>query len=176
MPRTLSGLRIARSFVSPTGAANEVEREIDFQLGADDGIRILWVLGYGVLHDDSPAASDTVPVFGVGAQTLHLETATTEDLPLVTGEDTDDIDTEIFYVQHFAQVIQVPATAGGGGGALLVTPSGIVDYPKGILSPRNIVHKGRTSVADQDLEAGLLIGFEYVRFSNAELGVLLARR
>ena len=176
MPRIVSGQRIARSFLSPTGAANEVTQELDFQLGARDGIRINAVLGYGHFHDDSPATSDTVPAQSTATQTLHLETGATEDLPDVAAEDGFDIDTEIFYAQMYGQVIQVPATAGGGGGALTVTPNGLVTFPIPIDSPRNIIHKAVTVGADQDLEAGVLIYYHFVEFSTSELGVILARR
>ena len=176
MPRVISGQRIARSFVSPTGAANEVEREVDFQLAADQGVEIAAVLGYLSFHDDTPAASDTVPASTVAHQTLHLETSATEDLDDAAGEDATVIDTELFYVQFAQFTFQIPATAGGGGGGLTVTPSGLVVFPDPIVSPRNITHKGTTVTADTDLEAGVLIYYRYLQFSNAELGVLLARR
>lgn len=176
MPRTISGQRIARSMVSPTGAANEVARVLDFQLAADQGIQIDAVLGYGFIHDDSPAASDTVPAAIRGAQTLHLEEGATEDIDFAAGDDDDEIDTEIFFVQSFTEVFQIPATAGGGGGAVSITPSGLVTFPEPIVSPRNITHKGHTFEADCDLEAGVLIYYKYVQFTNAELGVLLSRR
>lgn len=176
MPRVRSGQRFCRSFLSPTGAANEVSAELDFQLGGDDGIEIFAVQGYGSLHDDSPAASDTVPYNAVAHQTLHLEAGETEDLPDAAGEDGFDIDSEIFWVQHFVQQGHIPATAGGGGAGLTITPSGLVVFDKPILSPRNITHKATTLTADQDLECGVIIHYRYVSFSSSELGVLLARR
>lgn len=175
MPRVISGQRIARSFVSPTGAANEVSRVLDFQLAADQGIRVEAVLGYGFVHDDSPAASDTVPAAIRAAQTLHLEDGATEDIDFAAGDDSDQLDTEIFYVQSFVEIFQVPATAGGGGGTMSVTPTGLVVFPDPIVSPRNITHKGHTFEADCDLECGVLIYYRYLQFSNDELGVLLSR-
>lgn len=174
MPRVVSGMRTAISFVTPSGAA-EVAREIDFQLGAQDGIQIYGVQGYGNLHDDTPATSATVPSVASAVQTLHLETGETEDLPDQAGEDLDDIDTEIFYVQQFIQSTFFHTTTGAGI-SLSITPPGIWVPPEPILSPRNIIHKGTTNGADQLLEAGLLIFFKYVTLSNAELGVALARR
>jgi len=111
----ISGLRVARSFITPTGAS-VVSRELDFQLGARQGIEISSVLGYGGLVDTSPAASDTVPATERGSQSLHMETGTLESFPMTTGADEDDIDTEIFYAQMYTLMFQVPATAGGGGG------------------------------------------------------------
>jgi len=176
MPSKISGQRIGRSFLSPTGAANEVSQELDFQLGGNEGIEITGILGYGSYHDDSPATSDTVPSATVAHQTLHLETGATEDLADAAGEDAFDIDSEIIYAQFWSEVFQVPATAGGGGGGVTVTPTGVFIPPEPILSARNITHKATTVTADADLEAGLLVMYHFVRFSNAELGVLLARR
>ena len=177
MSRRLSGLRIARSFVTPTGAANEVARVLDFQLAADNGIGIEWVLGYGQFYDASPAVSDTVPAHAFAHQTLHFETGATEDLPDNEGDDADDIDTEIVYVQSYSSMFQVWSTAtGGGGGSVVVTPNDIVRYDPPLESPRNVIHKGTTVEADTFLNAGILMGYHYVEFSNAELGVLLARR
>lgn len=177
MPRVLSGQRVCRSFVTPTGAADEVSRVLDFQLGADDGIRIEAVLGYGHYFDASPAPSDTVPVASMAAQTLHLETGATEDLPMVAAEDADDIDSEIFFVQSMAYNAIIGNTVTFGAGVdLAITPAGLFIPPEPILSPRNIIHKGRTNVADSFAFLGVLIYFKYVRFTTSELGVLLARR
>ncbi len=176
MPRIVSGQRVGRSLVTPTGAANEVEVELDFQLGPRDGIRIFSVLGLLSGHDDTPAASDTVPNVAFGHQTLHLETGATEDLPDAAGEDAFDIDSEIIYAQAFQQIFQIPATAGGGGGSMVVNPSGIVNFGDPIDSPRNIIHKATTIGADQDLEAIVLIYYKFVEFTLQELGIALARR
>jgi len=177
MPTIQGGVRYARSFVTPTGAANEVARELDFQLATDGGIQILAVLGWGNLHDDSPPVSDTVPFNAIAHQSLHLESGETEDMPDVAGEDADDIDTEIFYYQHFVQQGIVGSTVTFGASATLtITPSGLWIPPKPVISARNIVHKGTTIGADQDLEAGLIIAYENIRFSRGELAVALARR
>jgi len=175
MPRVLSGVRYASSFLSPTGA-NEVEQEIDFQLGSDDGIRIHSVLGYGQYYDNTPAVSDTVPASSIGHQTLHLEQGATEDLPDVAGNDAVNIDTEVFFLQHWSLTFQVPATAGGGGGTIHVTPSGLWIPPQPIDSARNITHKATTLTADTFLNCGVLISYQYVRFSQSELGAILSRR
>jgi len=176
MPRVISGLRIARSLVTPAGSGDVVTRELDFQLAADAGIQIEAVLGMGDFLDTSPAPSDTVLVGAIGAQTLHLETGAIEDLPLVAAEDADDIDTEIFWAQTFSHVVQVPATAGGGGSGLSVTPSGLVTFARPIQSARNISHSGKTEAAGQNGNFGVLIYYRYIVFTNAELGLLLARR
>lgn len=175
MARIISGQRIARSYVTPNGA-NVVSREIDFQLGAAQGIEIDSVLGFGSFADLSPAVSDTVPVSARATQTLHLETGTLEDVPTTAGEDEDDIDTEMFYLQMWGLMFQVPATSGGGGGALTVTPSGLVTFREPIRTARNITHRGETLATDNDLNAGVFIYYHYILFTDAELGFLLARR
>lgn len=162
--------------MTPAGAATVETRELDFQLGANQGISVEGVLGYGIAHDDSPAVSDTVPAFTIGTQTLHLETGAIESIPTLAGEEADDIDTEIFYVQQFTQIFQVPSTAGGGGGSMHVTPSGLVTFSKPIETARNISHSGLSRAAGQNCEMGVLIYYRYVLFSNAEIGFLLARR
>lgn len=177
MPTILSGQRIARSFVSPTGAANEVTRLLDFQLAADEGIRIFGVLGYGHLIDPSPAPSDTVPIAAVGYQSLNQETGETEDLPMEAGDDADDIDTEFMYVQHYTYNAIVGNTATFGAGVHeKVTPTGLFVPPEPMDSARNITHKAETISASTLLNCGVLIYFKYMRFSNSELGVMLARR
>jgi len=175
MAKVISGLRVARSFVTPSGAVT-VSRELDFNLGSDQGIQIEAVLGIGVFADNSPAASDTVLVQATAIQTIHLETATIEDPPQVGGEDEDDIDTEIIFAQTFGHVVQVPATAGGGGGSIFVTPSGLVVFAQPIQTARNITHSGKTEASGQELFGHVYIYYRYVEFTNAELGFLLARR
>jgi len=176
MPSRISDDRYARSFVTPTGAGNEVSRVLDFQLAADQGIEIDWVMGWGNLHDDTPPTSDTVPFQVQAGQSLHLEDGTTEDMPDAAGEDEDDLDTEIFFYQSFVQQGGLPATVGGYGVTLTVQPNGLIVYPKGVISPRNITHKGTTKGADQDLECGVLFSFHFVKFSSAEQGGFFARR
>jgi len=174
--RRISGLRIGRSFVSPTGVA-EVERELDFNLAANTGVELVAVQGYGNLHNDTPPVSDTVPFSSVGHQTLHLETGATEDLPDAAGEDADDLDSEIFWAQFFVQQGVVGSTVTFGASATLTAmPPGITYFDVPILSPRNIIHKGTTIEADVDLECGVLLHYYFIELSNAELGLALARR
>jgi len=175
--RVISGLRVARSFVTPTGGANVVSRELDFQLGANQGIEISSVLGYGWVHDDSPTVSDTVPVTAKATQTLHLETGTIEAIPTLAGEDADDIDTEIFYAQTHQMTALVGTTNTFGAGiALKSEPSGLVVFARPIGTARNVTHSGLNSAAGAFAELGVLIYYHYILFTDAELGFLLARR
>lgn len=177
MASVVSPVRYGRSLVTPTGAANEVERELDFQLGSNQGVQILSVQGFGNLHDDTPPVSDTVPFNLVGHQTLHLETGTTEDFPVAAGADADDIDTEIFWFQFFVQQGVMGSTVTFGASAsLTVMPSGLTVFERPVQSARNITHKGVSVGADQDLEAGILFSYQYLQFSASELVGALSRR
>ncbi len=175
MAKIISGLRVARSLVTPSGASI-VSRELDFQLGASQGIEISSVLPYGFFVDISPTASDTVPATEEAIQSLHLETGTLETPPLIAAADEDDIDTEIFWVQSFHTMFQIPSTAGGGGGFGVAMPQGITKFAEPIRTARNITHRGQTFVTDGLLSGGVLIYYHYIEFTNAELGFLLARR
>lgn len=176
MAAIISGLRVARSLVTPTGAGDRVSRELDFQLGARQGIEMTAVLGWGEFADASPATSDTAPITSVAEQSLHMETGTLEVLPIASAADEDDIDTEIFWAQIFTLMFQIPATAGGGGGTASVMPNGLTIFAEPIRTARNITHTAVTPEAGQELNAGVLIYYRYIEFSNAELGFLLARR
>jgi len=175
MAEIISGLRVARSLLTP-GGASVVSAELDFQLGARQGIEISAVLGVGAFSDLNPATSDTVLVAGRATSTLHMETGSLEDPGGEAGDDAVDIDTEIFYMQEFQHVVQVPATAGGGGGGIQVSPSGLVTFSEPIRTARNITHRTETFVTGQSLEAFVFIYYHYILFTNSELGFLLARR
>ena len=177
MPRPISGQRIGRSMLSPTGATDEVTVTLDFQLGGREGVEVFAVSGWGNLHDDSPAVSDTVPFNALGHQSLHLETGETEDIPRAAGADAFDIDTEVFWEQVFVQQGIVGSTVTFGASATLtVMPTGLTVFHEPILSPRNFIHKAVTVGVDQDLECGILFYYRFVEMSDAELGVALARR
>lgn len=172
MPRPISGIRVARSFVTPSGAA-AVSRELDFQLAVRQGIEMFGVIGTAQLTHTFVTAVTVIR----GVQTLHLETGTLEEPPTATGEDEDNIDTEIIYQQVVSGFTQdEAATRGGSLGALLAVPSSIVAFPFSILSARNITHRGESENANLDIQFGLLIYYRYVEFSLSEMGLLLARR
>ena len=80
MPREISGLRIARSFVTPAGT-NETTRVIDFQLGARQGIAISAVLGSAMVESGATTISASVATIQNGVQTLHLESGSLETVP-----------------------------------------------------------------------------------------------
>ncbi len=175
MPTRISGLRIARSHLTPSGSA-QASAEMDFNLSSRQGVSISAVLGIGHFSDRSPATSDTVVTDSVAHQTLHLETGALEDVPADDAEDVVNMDTEVFYMQEFSLLFQVPATAGGGGGSVYVMPSGLVTFAEPILTARNITHQAETRTTDAFLDAGVYVYYNFVEFSLSELGFILARR
>jgi len=175
MPTPISGRRVARSLVTPSGGSAPVTRVLDFNFASDQGIEITAVLGSLLAVDLSPAASDTVPAQIHASQTLHQEQGTLEDVPFADGEDADEIDTEVFFQQEVGSQFQVPATAGGGGGA---GASGTLYLPyiEPILIARNITHRGQDNSGGQTASGWVLIYYRYVRFSDDELIGILSRR
>ncbi len=175
MPREISGLRIARSFISPTDS--EVARVLDFQLGARQGIAISSVLGDVVIDPAgfTPSTS-TITAFN-GVHTLHLESGSLETVPDAVAEDEDTIDSEVFYRQQMSFVGNDDATTEfRASSAVSVMPSGIVNYQKDILTARNITHRGISTAGALDLLCHVTIYYTFVEFSLAELGLILARR
>jgi len=172
MPTIVSGMRIARSFVTPAGAA-AVTREIDFQLGSQEGVEILGVLGTMRPETLSGVASF---VQAGGVQTLHLETGSLETVPADAGEDEDTIDTEQFYRQDVFGSVFDGTTEGAA--SIMVTPSGMLWYPESspIRTARNITHRGEGHVATDTWGMHVMIYYRFVRFTLAEMGVILARR
>jgi len=175
MPREISGLRIARSFITPPFAATT--RELDFQLGARQGIAIQSVLG-GITADPAgftPSPS-TMTEF-VANHTLHLETGSLESVPDASTEDEDTIDSEIFYRQDLwiggqdDSVTEFRASL-----ASLVVPNGIVPFARPIFTARNITHRGITSNSSLAVLCHVIIYYTFVEFSLSELGLILARR
>jgi len=175
MPREISGLRIARSFITPTDT--RVSRVIDFQLGARQGIQIEQVIGAMGPDVTGFAISTGVTGHFTATQTLHLEAGSLENVPDTTAEDEDTIDSEVFYRQDLYIGGNDDATTEFRASlAMTVTPSGAIAYPKPILTARNITHSGVALSAALDFTAHVLILYTFVEFSLAELGLILARR
>jgi len=170
MPRAVSGMRIARSLVTPTGAAS-VSRELDFQLGSEDGIEIFGVLGHVMVHQVLVGATFS-PYTAV--QTIHLETGALEDILEADAEDNDTIDSDIFYRQDM-NLITFDGTTESAA-AMMVMPTGLITYPVPILSARNITHQGSSQDITQAFGLHVMIFYRFVQFSLQELGLLLARR
>lgn len=176
MPTPISGPRQARSMVSPAGGGSPVTRVIDFNFAANQGIEIFGILGsiYGV--DQTPAPSDTAATLIHAAQSLHLEEGTIEDIPFDDGEDADQIDTEVFFEMDAAGLFQTGTTNTFGAGGSAASAVLYVPYAKPILVARNITHRGEDADAGQTAQCRVLIFYQYVVFSLAELGLILARR
>jgi len=175
MPREISGLRIARSFISPTDSA--VSREIDFQLGARQGIAIHGVLGE-IGFDPAGTVWSPAAIIEFNANhTLHLETGSLETVPDAAGEDEDTIDSEIFFRQTlFLAGNDDLTTEFRASLTSQVVPNGMVSFPRPLFTARNISHRGITGDANLDALCHVIIYYVFVEFSLAELGLILSRR
>ncbi len=175
MPREISGLRIARSLITPTDA--EVTRVIDFQLGARQGIQIHSVLGIAVPDPLGYTPSSAAQNEMSASHTLHLESGSVENVPDAGGEDEDTIDSEVFYRQElWIGGNDDLTTEFRSSLAAMVVPSGMVSYPRDLFSARNITHRGITTNAGLDALCHVMIFYTFVEFSLGELGLILARR
>ena len=175
MPKQISGLRIARSFITPTEVA--VSREIDFQLGARQGIAIDAVLGTLGPESGNTTISTSTITFHTATQTLHLETGSLETVPDAAGEDEDTIDSEIFYRQELYMAGNDDvSTEFRASLAYLAMPTSMVVFPRPIFTARNITHRGITSSSVLDMNGHIIIYYTFVEFSLSELGLILARR
>lgn len=172
MPRRISGLRAARSMVTPEDAT-VVSRVLDFNLGAQQGIELAVVSG-GMAIDSVVESTDTQEL--MADQSLHLEAGQIETIGNQTGEDEDLIDTEVIWQQFLSMLIQEEAaTRGGSHAAISVSPAGPVVLPSGVYSARNITHAAK-SETNLFVSCHVHILYYYILFSLGELGLLLARR
>lgn len=170
--QVISGLRIARSYITPINAVSS--RELNFNLSTRQGIQIQSVLGIinPLVHSigSSQGLHDCV-------QTLHLETGSLETVPNGAGADEDTVDSEIFFVQNFSRLANDdPTTEFRASAAQMVQPSGVIDYPDPILSSRNITHRAVGNVSVADYGCHIMVFYKFVEFTLSELGVILARR
>jgi len=176
MPREISGLRIARSYVTPAGAAT-VSRVMDFQLGARQGIAIHAILG-DMLPDPAATLLSTglVSEF-TGVQTMHLESGSLETVPNAAGEDEDTIDSEVFFRQTLVWAGNDDVTTEFRASLTThVTPGGIVNFERPILTARNISHRCISDNSGLAILAHVILYYVFVEFSLSELGLILARR
>lgn len=171
MVKVISDVRVARSFIG--GALSAVETvELDFNLGTREAVRFYGIVGTIRISDAFP--SGAAPVLGSWDQSLHLEDGTVT-APNTSGLAADqfDNDDEIIYHQ-LAALAALDDTAGTGGLSLEQTPNGMVTFPEPIISPLNPTHR----VSSAEVTAGyeLLMYYDYVELSDAELGLAFARR
>jgi len=175
MPTIISGPRQARSYLSPSGVA-VVTQVLDFNFASDQGIMISGVLGSIDSVDETPTPSDTQVARIQVAQSLHLEEGTIEDIPFTDAQDAFQIDTEVFFAQATAGAFQTGSTNTFGAGGNSAHSELYLPYAEPILVARNITHRGETGATGQSGDCSVLIFYKYVRFSIAELGLILARR
>lgn len=171
MPQIISGLRIARSYLTPA-ATSPVTTVLDFQLGARMGIQIEKIAGSMNIQ---AITETTALVDHYAIQTLHLESGTLEDVVSDEGDDENTIDSEIMYRQDMS-VMVMEHTTGGSAAALLVTPNAPLDFQTPLFVARNPTHAAVTNGTSLSIGAHLTIYYKFVQFSLSELGLILARR
>jgi len=171
MAQRTSGLRIAHSTLTPAGGA-VASQELDFQLGSRQGIEIHGILAGMLISDDDAGGGSTLTEVNAD-QTLHLETGTLEVVPNTPASDAVNTDSEIFYRQsyHGSQIVSTV-----GGMTAFLSPNGLVMFPETIKATRNVTHRGEVIESGTLFEMWVLVYYNYVEFSLAELGVLLSRR
>lgn len=173
MPQPLTGLRIATSYLTPVGVETQ-ENEIDFQLGAQEGIEIFSAIGSVAILTDGPT---TAFLPADAHQSLHLRTGTLETIPDGSGEDASLIDSSIFYIQDVTILSQdEAATRGGSAAAMLISPQGLVPFPEPVFSSQNLTHQARSLSVTWHYGMRVVIFYRFVKFTLAELGLILARR
>jgi len=137
------------------------------------GIEMFGVLATGVTGVNSNFLT-LAEKTGQGVQSLHLESGALEAPPALQTGDAFDIDTEIFWQQDRSYTGQ----SGTDGAAIAVTQSsqGMTVFPVPVLSARNISHRAEVFTSSHIEGFGVLIYFRYIEFTDAEMGILLARR
>lgn len=167
MARVISGLRFARSYLTPVNQV--LEQELDFQLGPKQGIQIEWILGSLGNISETPGADAT----STAQQSVHLEEDATEDIPIATDEDAVNVDTEmIFHMQaHF--ILDLTTS----GMSHVPQPVHLwVPYGGELKTTRNLTHRAEGAGATREYRAAILMAFKYIELSDAELLANLSSR
>jgi len=178
MVEIISGQRFFTSFLSVDGA-EVITNELDFQLGAREGVEIHVVWGLPGFMDDTSLSTqaDNIQYQSIEHE-LHASTATTlENPPTAIAADAVNIDTEIFFAQVANWVYNHDTAAGEGQAiSMTVTPNEPLYYPKPILLARNPTHRAEGIQIDMEGRPTVYGIYNFVRFTNDEIGFLLARR
>lgn len=169
MAKIVSGVRYARSFVTPAAQAT-VSREVDFDLGARLGIKVLWTLT-SIFGVNNPTADVNLEYVA----SVHAENDAIEDLPLATGEDEDNADSEVFH-QHYASHIHTESAAGNAAFAFQSNLY-IPHHQDDLILASNPTFSGKSESSSGSAAMALLMAYRYVELTNAELvGALTSRR
>lgn len=170
MPRPVTDIRVARSFIGHNAANTRETVVLDFDIGAQEAIEIFGVFGIvGITAVPSPAVSaqDDLTV------SLHLEDGTiTGPEVSATSNDRFTTDEEVIFEQRYSLLARVDAASAG------FSQEGThhnVIYPEPILSVINPSHSSNTS-ANITGQSALHIHYRYVRLTNDELAFQFARR
>lgn len=166
--RELTGMRFARSFLTPAGT-EVLSAELDFQMGPSMGIAIHAIQGYATdIDGGDPATIGTMS----GLQTLHLETGPLEDAPINPADDEQNIDTEIFYA-HSVGTREMDTTVGLASQS---QGNGLREFREPVIAVRNITHRAETVGTNAAVGFGVLISYKYVELTPNEFVLQLAKR
>jgi hypothetical protein len=172
VPTALSDIRIARSFIGHTSAANvEQTQVLDFDLGVQEAIQIFGV--FGTMLPNVAAATGTF--HNLATQTLHLEDDTLAEIPVDDADaDLFESDSEVVYQQELGMIFYNGTTEAAGSS--YINPSGLFTFIDPILAAANLTHRTESNTTDMDLAASMFIHYRYVRLNTNELAFAIARR
>ena len=172
MAKTISDVRVARSFIGGGTPSTSETVELDFNLSTREAIRIYGVLGNINIADG--IAITVTHAARIWDQSLHLEEGTlTAPTTNGAGADQFENDDEIIFHQQF-MVNLFGLAAGGGGIGTTLTPNGLMTYPEPLLSVVNPTH--RVQLDEEEAGFELLIFYDYVELSDGEMALAFARR
>jgi len=176
MAKILTGPRMAKSTVSVGAISTTETDEVDFELGADQGIELL---GFKhILSDQDSTLGTAGPLHGQAQVSLHAETQSLEDPNL----DADDTVRDSEIVDAAVAIIDQSDDSGAAQGGMTVdrpmTSSGWMWYPSDVrpIFVVNLTHRVETDGVMTSVNSTYLLLYRYVRLSAAELGNFLALR
>lgn len=174
MPRPISNVRIASSFVTHTAGAARTIQEVDFDLGPNEAIEIFAISG--IMTQPGLTTSNTTTAEGA-VQSVHVEDDNARAVELLISDtDAFQLDDEAIYKQGLFLVQKGDNVNHDTGFGLSVQPTTPIVYPVPIIAATNLSHVIRTADADLDIAGTVDIHYRYVMLSQNELAFAIARR
>lgn len=173
MPRALTDIRIAHSFIGNNSAGSTETVELDFDIGLREAIEIFAV--FGSLQEGAAPVSAAGTV-EIGAQSLHLEDGTITAPESIPSEaDRFDVDDEVIYQQIKYTRYTVDDTAGNAAIMSILNPSTLITFPAPILSVINLTHRVQAGTGNT-YGGNVDIHYRYVSLTSDEVAFQYARR
>lgn len=173
MPRPITDIRIAHSFIGNNAAGTTETVELDFDIGVREAIEIFAVHGHLQEGTAPVSAAGTVEI---GAQSLHIEDGTIEtpeNTPVTA--DRFELDWEVIFDQVKFTRYTVDDVAQNSGFSVWMSPNGLVTFPAPYLSVTNLTH--RVLAGAGNTYAGTVdIHYRYVSLTADEVAFQYARR